>query len=41
MRTRSGTIFVSMLLVRSGKVSGEHHCAKESHSESASSWARM
>ena len=27
-----------MLFVRSGKFSGEHHCAKESHSESASSW---
>ena len=38
MRTRSGTIFVSILFVRSGKFSGEHRCAKESHSESASSW---
>ena len=38
MRTRSGTIFVSMLFVRSGKFSGEHRCAKEPHSEYASSW---
>ena len=37
VRIRSGTIFVSMLFVRSGKFSGEHRCAKESHSEAASS----
>ena len=39
VRTRSGTIYVSMLLVCSGKLSGEHRCAKESHSESVSSWS--
>ena len=27
-----------MLFVRPGKFSGDHRCAKESHSESASSW---
>ena len=37
VRTRSGAIFVSMLLVCSGKLVDEDRCAKASHSESASS----
>ena len=36
VRTRAGAN--SWSIVSSCKFSGEHHCAKKSHSESASSW---
>ena len=38
VRIRTGAICVSLLIVSSCKFSGEQHCAKESHSKSASSW---
>ena len=38
VQAHAGTIYVSLLIVLSGKFSGEHRCAKESHSGSASSW---
>ena len=38
VRIWAGAICVSLLIVCSCKFSGEHRCAKESHSESASSW---
>ena len=36
--TRAGAVCVSLLIVSSYKFSGEHRCAKESHSESTSFW---
>ena len=39
MRTGAGTICVSLFIVTSGKFSGEHRCAKGSHSEPAFFWS--
>ena len=36
VRPRAGTICVSLLIVSSGKFSGDRRCEKESHSESDS-----
>ena len=38
VRTCTGASWVSLLIVSSCKFSGEHHCAKELHSDSVSSW---